>query len=52
MTGFRLTGGKTREALRRALEKPRGSGGFRGFHSADVLIDDMAFAALCGKYAL
>ncbi|MBE6910578.1 MAG: hypothetical protein E7474_13560 [Ruminococcaceae bacterium] len=43
---------ETREALRRALEKLRGSGGFWGFHSVDVLIDDMVFAALCGKYAL
>jgi len=40
-----------RAALRRALERLRGSGGFWGFHSVDVLIDDMVFAALRGKYA-
>ena len=44
--------GEAREALRRALELRRGSGGFWGFHSVDVLIDDMLFAALRGKYAL
>lgn len=40
-----------RTALRQALELRRGSSGFWGFHSVDILIDDMIFTALQGKYA-
>ena len=37
-------------ALRRALELRRSDSGFWGFHSVDILIDDLIFAALQDKY--